>query len=170
MFSFLKKKDEKIYDQIRDFEKRLNRAFAPLLEKPQKPILANAALIGMATNIALYFVAMKDVSFFQENTKFFLHEIGMGFGEVVETVTGEKVKKDEAATMLIKEMEKTSVLYCSSLDKSAVNPQEALDGCIQIFLDSAEGWEFKGEVERTMAVIKLSEEIKILMNRFRSTL
>lgn len=167
MFNLFKKKNEKIYFQIREFEKRLNQAIVPLLEKPQKPILANAALIGMATNIALYFVAVRNSSFFQENAKFFLYEIGMTFGEAVEKMTRGKVKDKEAASSLIMAMNETEAKYTAALDKSATHPQEALDGCVQTFLDSAEGWEFKGEIERSMAVIKLSEEIQILMDKFR---
>lgn len=114
MLSLFKKKNEKIYFEIREFEKRLNQAFVPLLERPQKPILANAALIGMATNISLYFIAVRNLSFFQENAKFFLYEIGMTFGEAVEKMTSGKVKDKEAANSLIEAMKETEVKYTAA--------------------------------------------------------
>lgn len=168
MLGFFKKNDEKVYYQIRGFEQRLNQSLVPLLNKPQKPILANAAMIGMATNIALYFLAARNLPFFQKHSKFFIYEIGMSFGEVVETATGGKVKKAEAAISLTKEMEKNGNFYCTALAKSPSNPQEALEECLKILSNSAEGWTFKGESEHAIAVIKLSEEITKLMTAFRS--
>lgn len=170
MIGLFKSKNEKVLNEIKTFESRLNQAVIPLLQKPEKPIAGNGALMSMAVNIALHFLAIRDLKVFSKAAPYVLSHVASGFGYMVAIGSDGKVSFEEAADSIIREMESNQVRYSNALDKSPSSPEEALQECLDIFLESSGGWTFKGEAERAEAVILLCDELQCLMNRFRAIL
>lgn len=170
MLWLFKSKSERACDEIKVFESRLNKSLAPLLQKPEKPIAGNGALMSMAVNMGLYFVALRKPKILEKVAVAILSDSASAFATVVAIGSKGKVKVEDAANTILHEMRSTQNAYFSALDKSGTNPEEALQGCLDIFLKSSGGWAFKGEVERAQAVALLGTELQNLMQRFRRLL
>jgi len=162
-----KSKNEKILNEVVAFESRLNQALVPLLQEPDKPIAANGALMSMAINMALHFLAIRNLKVFKQvSTDIIAHTVS-AFGSSVAIASKGKVRVEDATNSILHEMQTTQTYYSDALDKSASNPEGALQECLDIFLDRSGGWAFKGEIERAEAVILLSAELQLLMSRFK---
>jgi len=165
-----KSKRERILDGIKTFENRLNQALIPLLQKPENPIAGNGALISMAVNIALYFIAIKNLKIFKKTAPYVISHTAVVFGSMVAIGSEGKVSAEVAAKSILHEMQNTQADYSNALEKSSSNPEEALHKCLDIFLESSGGWTFKDEMSRAEATILLSIELQHLMKKFRSIL
>ena len=165
-----KSKNEKILNEVVAFEGRLNQAVVPLLQKPDKPVAGNGALMSMAVNIALHFLAVRNLKVFQKASVQIIAHAASTYGSMVAIGSEGKISVEDATNSILHEMQTTQSDYSHALEKSASNPEGALQECLDIFLERSGGWMFKGEVERAEAVVVLSAELQNLMGRFKSIL
>ena len=168
MFGFFKSKSNKIYDQIVIFKDQLEKEIDPFLEEEKYSIKRQAAFIALALNISFYFVGIRNNSLLHESSSNILKSFLVPFGDVVSQISRGAVSPEQAATSLLSEIGKTKQDYFLALDKSATEPESSLQECLDIFLKSAGDLSFKSEMERSLAVIALSRQIKILMDKFRT--
>jgi len=169
MIGIFKSKNEKILSEVIAFEGRLNQALMPLLKESDKLIATKGALMAMAINIALYFLKIRNLQNYEEIFKHLTTHFSSVFGSVVEKISHGKISREIATSSFLREMQDTYEDYAVTLAKSVLNSEEALQGCLTIFLEKS-GRVFTSEMERLQAVIILGFELQNLMKRFRSIL
>nr|MBI1231873.1 hypothetical protein [Cytophagales bacterium] len=163
-------KNEKILNEVVAFEGRLNQALVPLLQKPEKPVAGNGALMSMAVNMALHFLAVRNLKIFQKASVHIIAHAASTFGSMVAIGSEGKISVEDATNSILHEMHTTQADYSNALAKSSSSPEGALQECLNIFLDRSGGWVFKGEAERAEAVVLLSAELRNLMSGFKRIL
>lgn len=165
-----KSKSEKVLKEILTFESRINKALVPLLDKPEKPIAANGALMSMAVNLALYLLAIKSTKVFEKASVEVIAHTVSAFGSTVAFASNGKVSVEDATESILRELTSTQAVYCDALAKARSMPEGGLQKCLDIFLERSGGWAFKDEIERARATIILGAELQRLMGRYKSIL
>ena len=117
-----KSKSEKILKEVIVFESRLNRVLVPLLKKPEKPVAGNGALMSMAVNIALHFLAIRSPQAFEKASTEIIAHIVSAFGSALAMASKGRVRVEEATNSILYEMQATQADYSNALEKSPSNP------------------------------------------------
>ena len=163
-----KSRAEKVFDEIKVFETRLNHALVPFLKQPEKPIAANGALMAMAINMALHFLAIRGPAVFEKVSFEVVAYAAPAFGSAVALASKGKVRVEDATHIILHEIQESREAYSDALFESP--PTRSLQLCLDILLERSGGWGFESEVERASAIVVLTSELQRLIRRYKTIL